>query len=420
MTANIVKGMTYVSMEFDKAMLNLSDSLLPSIAAPTVFDKNTMIDGETTVLDCSEELRVENDIELYFPYSDYSWMVFFSEPVVIRCTIDEHNSLIQVVKSVGSCSSDSTKLMIRVALTDQCTNGKNAMSCRQGLGNRLQDEPKREEYISLLRTHVDAYPGRDTSFSYVIHMEEGDDKAELIFDWDTKSMSELCQRNPNNTSYESKNDIELLVFAIPHQIDQLPSNDLPNNVRYCKASLTGPACLVQGNKWKMSQDLPEVDFRAKRPPKPEFIPDLGELLSIDIEFEMPVYYQNGAGDTYFSGKFLSKMARILLVAEEVKSICGDDVSLDYVDVCQNITLPTENQIEEAIQRLREGVEVWVNGKGITPFVYDTSWGGVVSCGCYMEIKKNDCRNRFPNCPGFADPGLNFGNGFYNDHHFHYG
>ena len=420
MTATIVKGMTYISMEYDKTTLSMNDSLLPTIAAPTALDTNIMVDGEKTVFDCSKELRVESDIEFYFPQSDYSWMAFFSEPVLVRCSIDDHNSLIQVVNTVGGCSSDSNKLMVRVALTDQCTNGKNAVSCQQGLGNRLQDEPKREEYISLLRKHVDSYPGRDTSFSYVILEEEGDDKAELIFDWDTKNMSELCQKNASNTSHESNNDNELLVFAIPHQMDHLPSNDLPNNKRYCKATLTGPACLVQRNKWVMTQGLPEVGFRAKRSPKPEYIPDLGELLSTDIEFEMPIYFQNGAGDTYFSGKLLAKMARILLVAEEVKSICEDEVSLDYVDVCQNMTLPTENQIEEAIQRLREGVEVWVNGKGITPFVYDTSWGGVVSCGCYMDIEKNDCSNRFPNCPGLADPGLNFGNGFYNDHHFHYG
>jgi len=72
---------------------------------------------------------------------------------------------------------------------------------------------------------------------------------------------------------------------------------------------------------------------------------------------------------------------------------------------------------------------------------------VVSCGCNFE--KSKCRNKFPDCPGFSDPGLNFGNGkclfrsahvryfmfssveisrcalfifsaFYNDMHFHYG
>lgn len=36
-------------------------------------------------------------------------------------------------------------------------------------------------------------------------------------------------------------------------------------------------------------------------------------------------------------------------------------------------------------------------------------GGVVSCGC-DNPDGGDCRNKFPQCPAFTDPGLNFGNG----------
>ena len=46
------------------------------------------------------------------------------------------------------------------------------------------------------------------------------------------------------------------------------------------------------------------------------------------------------------------------------------------------------------------------------------------CGCDYawdeELKKGYCRNRFPNCPALNDMGQNFGAGFYNDHHFHFG
>jgi len=248
----------------------------------------------------------------------------------------------------------------------------------------------------------------------VIPEEEANNKAELIFDWDVKYMSDLCRMG------SSEHDTDLLVFAIPHQMERMPSNALPNHKRYCKSSLTGPACLLQGNIWVIPQDLPKVGFRAKRPPKPEYIPTLGEVLSTDIEFDLPDYYKKGAGDTYFSGKLLAKLARIILVADEVESICGDEGGRDYVDVCQNATLPSHKQKDDAIQRLREGVEIWINGEAETPLVYDTSWGGVVSCGCYMERNTNECINRYPDCPAFYDPGLNFGNGYYNDHHFHYG
>jgi endo-1,3(4)-beta-glucanase len=133
--------------------------------------------------------------------------------------------------------------------------------------------------------------------------------------------------------------------------------------------------------------------------------------------------RRGSGDTYFSGKFLAKLARILTITEEMNELCGEKGFIDqhmdgYLQFCKNATLPKREDVDEAIRHLREGVEVWINGTAETPFVYDKTWGGVISCGCYMEHEK--CVNKYPDCPGFSDQGLNFGNGFYNDHHFHYG
>jgi endo-1,3(4)-beta-glucanase len=143
----------------------------------------------------------------------------------------------------------------------------------------------------------------------------------------------------------------------------------------------------------------------------------------DIEYRLPNYVRRGAGDTYFSGKFLAKLARILAIAEEVDELCGEKGYLNphldgYLEFCKNSTRPSQEQVHDAIRELQEGVEVWINGTADTPFVYDKTWGGVISCGCYMEHEK--CVNKYPDCPGFSDQGLNFGNGFYNDHHFHYG
>lgn len=66
------------------------------------------------------------------------------------------------------------------------------------------------------------------------------------------------------------------------------------------------------------------------------------------------------------------------------------------------------------------VEVWINGTAEIPFVFDSAWGGAVSCGCLFNGDTSTCDNKFPECPAFDDPGLNFGNAYYNDVHFHYG
>jgi endo-1,3(4)-beta-glucanase len=116
-------------------------------------------------------------------------------------------------------------------------------------------------------------------------------------------------------------------------------------------------------------------------------------------------------DTYFSGKALGKLARIILVAEEVEELC-----ISSSDECGDY-LFTKEQFQRALTHLKAGVEIWLSPDSQAPFVYDKAWGGVISCGC--TYSNGNCVNLFPNCPGMTDKLLNFGNAMYNDHHFHY-
>ena len=304
MTSSIVRGMSYVTMEYEKQHAKddsggvSSSILMPTIASHTELLDPIIIDGTNTTLECSnkvsKKMRVENDIELYFHVSDYTWMVFFSEPAWIQCLVKDGKTMVQVVgydndgtktsdiddeddgQDDTNCStSTSNTFIMRAALIDQCTNGMNIISCRQGMGNRLLDEPKKHDYTKLLREYADTYPGRDTSFSYTFPDTDGDEKATLLFDWDVRSMSNQCSKNPPSTE-------DLLTFAIPHHMDRLPPDVLPNWKRYCKSSLTGPACLAKGKRWEIEQELPVIGFRAKRPPKPQYIPTLAKVCLSNI------------------------------------------------------------------------------------------------------------------------------------------
>lgn len=118
---------------------------------------------------------------------------------------------------------------------------------------------------------------------------------------------------------------------------------------------------------------------------------------------------------YFSGKQLSKLGRILTIGEELAEICDKDNDA-RPEECHglDIPLPEDELFQNALNHLRSGVEIWINGTADTPFVYDGKWGGLVSCGCSFDEEKQGCRNRYPDCAAFADPGMNFGNAFYND------
>jgi hypothetical protein len=98
MTSNIVRGMAFVTMEYSKKDFIRGDNdesdtgddggekLFPTIAAPLALKDPVFIDGSDHLLDCSSTSKtkkalVQKDIELYFHDSDFSWMVFFSQPV---------------------------------------------------------------------------------------------------------------------------------------------------------------------------------------------------------------------------------------------------------------------------------------------------------------------------------------------------
>ena len=100
-------------------------------------------------------------------------------------------------------------------------------------------------------------------------------------------------------------------------------------------------------------------------------------------FRLDDNYMHGAGDTYFSGKMLGKLARILIIAEEI-GIDADDTSGGV----------TEKDFNEALDRLRAGTTIWLNGKAESPLLYDASWGGIVMCGCDYNDETGKCNNRF--------------------------
>lgn len=82
---------------------------------------------------------------------------------------------------------------------------------------------------------------------------------------------------------------------------------------------------------------------------------------------------------YFSGKALAKYAWILYTTH-------------YILHDSNLTVQLLEKLKSAFQR-------FVLNKQILPLNYDTTWGGLVSSGTSTQ---------------------DFGNSYYNDHHFHYG
>lgn len=434
MTSSIIRGMPYGTMHYHYSDGDFGTTLPTvvsqiSLAGPPVADSKTQL---TCASDSDKGLEslVQKSVKITFLQSDFTWQVFYSEPVYVRCYeyARETPFILQVTrlaklsgeKKRGDVEENGEVIFTsRIALSNNCTRGTNPSHCVRGKPHN------RSDWENMLESHADVYPGKDTKIDYTFFSDEKDDGGEysyLQFDWDARRVSD-------NKRADSVRDAGLLMYSLPHHREILrpqmtsATKDTFQSRTHCTPSLNGDACVVEGSTWVLKEDMyGQPSFWAPRPPMASAIPNLAKALSQDIKFRVPDYFARGAGDTYFSGKILAKLARILLIYKELADTCSNPNKFgeDYVRQCKVSALPSSNEFDEALNHLRSSTEIWINGTAETPFVFDSSWGGLVSCGCLFDDKINGCRNKFPDCPAFSDPGLDFGHAFYNDHHFHQG
>lgn len=460
MAAPIVKGMPYATMVYNKTKLALVDKnnnsdknddsrLVPTVAFELPMGDDVIVDGKDDESVWNKDDDGDNDrgsrvawvhheLQVHIPASDLTWLVFVSERALVQQITDPIGGayVLRILEfddneSSKSNNIDQENFVLRVALAKTCSTGNDPIYCAQ----KQQQQPNfptyyagfHKDYADLLRRHAHIYPGPDAAFSFTSIAKKdndssGPDRSLLIFDWDAQTTG-----NPHPLA---KGNEELLTLALPHHFDYLqPAQSgtttrtpTPTQERCCWDSMSGWACTVKGSRWQLVESLPDVSFRAPRPPAAWAIANLTQSLVNDIQYRIPDNYQRGAGDTYFSGKMLARLARVLVIAEEVRELCAesskDGTKQEYLDACAQSTSLTKEKIQAALSSLRQALDVWLDKQAEAPFVYDTSWGGAVSCGCSYDGQ--GCANKFPDCPAFSDPGLNFGNGFYNDMHFHYG
>ena len=411
MYSSITKGMPYATMVYQKlqSVGDQGEILLPSVVAEISLAKNPTVDDSDKEVPChpkAEPFRVEREVKLFFGKSDFTWLVFVSEPVLMQCVVDEIGRVILQVVGWDQEPETERDLVMRVALLEMCSSGTEPVWCHQEKMHPTALLLGQGHYGTQLRTHANHFPGRNSAFRYSVEEETSDGAgtvATLTFDWDAQDMSDIALHPiPANKT-------AILAYALPHHFDIIVQSPPADHDIYCVNSLIGPTCLYEGSVWELKEDIPEIGFRASIPPAPWSIPALAASLEVDIHYKLPKYYQRGAGDTYFSGKMLARLARVLLIAEEVKDLCSESVpNSEYSEACRGVSLPSQTDVDSALDRLRSSVEVWINGTAETPFVYDSAWGGAVSCGCLFNGKKQNCDNKFPECPAFGDPGLNFG------------
>ncbi|KKY37749.1 putative glycoside hydrolase family 81 protein [Diaporthe ampelina] len=185
----------------------------------------------------------------------------------------------------------------------------------------------------------------------------------------------------------------LLMYALPHHVqsfDATTAAAVRSNVQL-QTTTKGKATAVVADAWKMVElRLPiSMSFlpwsntegtknRVSAAAKAKILQVAQSELSQDMDT------QSNLNSMYYSGKALAKFAMILSV---VYDLLGESALA-----------------AAGLEKLKAAMARFATNRQIYPLVYESAWGGLVSSASYVT----------------GDSGADFGNTYYNDHHFHYG
>ncbi|KAL7663898.1 glucan endo-1,3-beta-D-glucosidase [[Candida] zeylanoides] len=182
-----------------------------------------------------------------------------------------------------------------------------------------------------------------------------------------------------------------LVFALPHHMDSMTTATLQADTGITLDSTTkGPMRAFLTSTITLAEQLhPEVQFlpwaQTMQGPISYSAKQL-QLLAQVANDELAVDIAStvsGMDSNYFSGKVLDKYAYILLVVNDI--------------------IKDKAVAQATLADLKAAFQPFIDNQQYYPLMYDTRFGGVTS-----TASQN------------GDTGADYGSGYYNDHHFHYG
>jgi endo-1,3(4)-beta-glucanase len=193
-------------------------------------------------------------------------------------------------------------------------------------------------------------------------------------------------------NYSKVGNSPLLMFALPHHIQSLDA-ELRGQITKLSLRTTtkGEATAVWAEKLSFTEpNLPiSMQFGPWTPnmninTKPRYSTETLALVAAVAERDLRRAMTESIprDSMYYAGKSLSKWATIVWVIKDV--LANDKLATTGLD------------------RLKQEMAKYISNQQMHPLYYDDTWKGIVSSA------------------GFNDPGADFGNTYYNDHHFHFG
>ncbi|ETL95476.1 hypothetical protein L917_06744 [Phytophthora nicotianae] len=183
----------------------------------------------------------------------------------------------------------------------------------------------------------------------------------------------------------------LLHFSLPHQVEVMSTamTTQSSNAIVLHSTTRGQMVgqVTTSGSWTLteSESNDEVDFYPANKASSDVASQINLLSTLQSDINSD--WSLDTGSWYYSGKAYQKYASLCLMAAD-SSVVGDDTTL----------------LSTCLAKLEELVEPFLTNTLGSPLAYETAYKGIVTSQVFT-VNNID---------------VEFGNGIYNDHHYHYG
>jgi len=254
-----------------------------------------------------------------------------------------------------------------------------------------------EKFNGILRMALlpPGFEGSTTGLKHLIdHANQYPTGAALSWDFpETNDPGEYGTVNFNfevkNMRHESRKD--LLMLALPHHTEVLPSNTLLSKGEFdiTYKCIKGPMTPVIGSSWSYQEPLTNFTLEDSSSlnnidhMKEDVQEKIMKQIKFDVERLLPVGHEN----VYGLGKQIARLAQLAHIAHMITTTHNTT----YSDIA-----------DHAASVLNVYLTRYLRNEYYDYLLHDVDFGGLISIN------------------GIKNHEADFGNGWYNDHHFHYG
>lgn len=423
----LVQGSPYITIKYDKATPSIRAlSVFNDIYCPRDDDETSTFDANkkfafgicSTTSDSNGHSTVLRGVQFIFVTQEgMQWIMFASEPISLVFNERERTTVVGAEPFNG---------VLRIAFIPSPAQASSLLTTSVNNTVSVFTSPGLQRLIY----HAGVYPvGGDVRWTF---QQAGSSSAQIVklgtkerANDSTRRLSSSSSTTASSSrvgtvhfdftvstttpSSRSSTPKQLLMLGLPHHAAAMSSNSQLNSEQFdlVYKCIKGPLRPVLGKSWSYDEPLPSIGFdggagssTARMYTDPGIHRTIVESLQEDIKLALPTSIEN----VYGFGKQAARLAQLahvghmLLVGNETE----DQSTTRHHNTSNSDYEILSDLVNLTIRTLSDSLTGFLVSNVTDGLVYDANLGGLVTKD------------------GLLNQHADFGNGRYNDHHFHYG